>query len=347
LACFRGQWDDPASLVLLDRAPQLQSEVAFKHWSPEMPIEPKNELRPLSASVVSITPFTDNNELDEAALRAHLRRMAQAKLCIWAAGSGSSEGYTLSDAETVRILEIAVDELSGIVPVRAMGREPRTPDEMVRYVDMVQKTGIDAIQIYSLDPGHGHKPLASEIEAYLNDVMDRVRIPAVLSTHMCAGYFMPLEVLDRICTRFPLIKGINITGADRDYLRRAVDVMRGRVEVISGLIDQIFANLAFGGNGYASWEGNVAPKLFASMLEHYRANDMSAMFESYRRLTALSAVLMQHDTITSMKAALTLSGYPAGLPRRPRLGLSAKQMGALRADLQALDEPELREAICA
>src|SRR5580692_11523738 len=90
-----------------------------------------------STFVISITPFTQDGALDEAAVRGHLRRMAAAGIGVYLGGGGSGEGYVLSPDETKRLLQIGVEELQGKVPVRAMGVEPRTSLDMIEYMEMV------------------------------------------------------------------------------------------------------------------------------------------------------------------------------------------------------------------
>ena len=79
----------------------------------------------LSAIVISITPFDGAGRLDEGALRRQLGRLRDAGVSVYVAGSGSGEGYALAPEERDRVLAIAVEELKGKVPVRAMGCEPR------------------------------------------------------------------------------------------------------------------------------------------------------------------------------------------------------------------------------
>src|SRR5688572_10353149 len=104
-----------------------------------------------SVYVISLTPFDDEERLDERALRAHLQRMKTARIGVYAGGAGSGEAYTLSPDEMRRVLEIAVDELQGSVPVRAMGVEPRTANEMITFGKLCKEVGVDAMQVYSLD----------------------------------------------------------------------------------------------------------------------------------------------------------------------------------------------------
>src|SRR3954466_11850586 len=91
--------------------------------------------RQRSTFVVSLTSFSEAGDLDERALRAHLRRLRAAGIGVYLAGSGSGEGYTLSRLERRRIFDIGVDELAGHVAVRAMGVEPRTAAEAIALAE--------------------------------------------------------------------------------------------------------------------------------------------------------------------------------------------------------------------
>src|ERR1700749_4571559 len=115
-----------------------------------MPPFPPPAQRNAAVFTISITPFDKNGRFDEEAFRGHMRRFAAAGMGTYVGGGGSGEGYTLADAEMKRVVEIAVEELKGKVPVRAMGKEPRTAKEMIDFSLMAKDAGVDAIQIYSL-----------------------------------------------------------------------------------------------------------------------------------------------------------------------------------------------------
>ena len=215
--------------------------------------------RSASVFVISITPFGPNGEFDENALRGHLRRLAAGGVGVYVGGGGSGEGYAMSDAEAQRLVEIAVDELKGKVPVRAMGKEPRLAGEMIEYVQMATAAGIDACQIYSLDQGHGHRPTMPELEAYFTDILDVVELPCVISTHQSVGYQVPVAMLTRLVERFPHVIGINSSHQDLGYLRQIIDAVGDEVTVHVGGPMQALTNLALGGDGYLTSEANLAP----------------------------------------------------------------------------------------
>ena len=143
--------------------------------------------RPPSTFVISLTPFSVDGSLDEEGLRGHLRRLGAAGIGVYLAGSGSGEGYTLTPGEVARVLEIGAEELGGKVPLRAMGVEPRTAAQMIELARLSGAVGLDGVQIYSLDVGHGNRPRPAELERYFSDVLDAIEVPAVVSSHFAAG----------------------------------------------------------------------------------------------------------------------------------------------------------------
>ena len=292
---------------------------------------------PPSTFVISLTPFTSDERLDEAGLRAHLARLGASGIGVYLGGSGSGEGYTLRPDERRRVLEIGVDVLGGVVPVRAMGVEPRSAGEVVELGRVAADVGIEAIQLYSLDMGHGNRPRPDELERYLTDVLDAVELPVVLSSHQAAGYYLPVELIGALLDRYDSIVGINCTNQDLTYLVRVLDVVAGRVDVHVGGPMQALSCLALGGQGYLSSEGNLAPRLCVSVVEAYARGDLAACHAAYARVLHLFAETRRLGGIVATKAALELLGLAGGLPRRPRLPLPADQRPAVAAFIDALD----------
>src|SRR4029079_19594113 len=168
----------------------------------------------LSTYVISLTPFAADESLDEVALRAHLRRLADAGIGVFSGGGGAGEAYTLDPYEARRVLEIGVEELRGRVPVRAMGVEPRSAREMIAYATVAADVGVDALQVYSLDVGHGNRPRSDELRRYLSDVLDAVTLPVVLSSHFSVGYALPPDLVAELAQQHDGIIGVNCSHDD-------------------------------------------------------------------------------------------------------------------------------------
>lgn len=131
-----------------------------------------------------------------------------------------------------------------------MGRDMHTAREMIAFGRKAAAAGVDAMQVYSIDMGHGVLPSARELEAFYRAALEAVENPIVLATHEPAGYKPSLDLLSRLVADYDHIIGINCTHADLDYLVRVIDALDPRMEVHIGATQQAFACLALGGTGF-------------------------------------------------------------------------------------------------
>ena len=290
--------------------------------------------------VISITPFDRDGALDEAGFRAHLRRLAAAGIGVYVGGGGSGEGYTLADDEMKRVVEIAVSELKGKVPVRAMGKEPRTAKEMIAFANMAKDAGADAIQVYSLDVGHGHAPTPEELEGYFDDVLSAVKAPLVISTHQSVGYRISSDLISTLVKRHDNVIGVNCSHQDLGYLAAIIDGAGGKPVLVGGPMQGPVA-LAMGGNGYLCSEGNLAPKLCVSAIEHYTRGDLAATMDAFGKIVRLSQTLYGAGGIRMTKAVLNSLGLPGGYPRKPRLPVADDKLAQVLKVVRSLEIPEL------
>jgi 4-hydroxy-tetrahydrodipicolinate synthase len=291
--------------------------------------------------------------------------MAASGIGVYVGGGGSGEGYTLSEAETRRVLEVAADELGGRSPVRAMGVEPRTADAMVAYARLAGDAGLDAVQIYSLDPGHGHRPTAAEAERYLRTVLDATAtnatatnatatnatatttnatdatataptpIDAVVSTHQSVGYRLRPAFIAELFDDYGHLVGVNCTHPDLGYLAAVVDAVGGRGDV--GGPAQGLAALALGAQGFLSSEANLAPRLAAAVIDRHDHGDLEGCLDGFGRLLRLSSALYGRGGIRVTKAVMARLGLPAGTVRPPQLAATDDDVEAILAMVEPKD----------
>jgi 4-hydroxy-tetrahydrodipicolinate synthase len=297
--------------------------------------------RPTSVFAVSITPFDVAGRLDEDGFRKHLQRMVAAGVGVYVGGGGSGEGFVLTPGERRRILEIAVEELSGNVPIRSMGVETRSADEMIEYIHMARSVGVDAAQIYSLDPGHGHRPTQDEILEYLIDVLSATTVPSVLSTHQSVGYRISVDSIARVVDRFDQVVGVNSSHADLAYLTSIVDAVGDKVDVHVGGPLQALTAFGLGANGFLSSEANLAPRLCNSVIAAYEQGNGDELFRAFGRLARLSMALYSRGGIRATKAVLNRLGLPGGYPRKPQLPVAEETVDALMTTIAELEIGDL------
>ena len=285
--------------------------------------------------VISITPFLADGQLDEPGLRGHLRRMAAAGVGVYVGGSGSGEGYSLTDAERDRVFAITAEELSGRVPARAMGVEPRSATEMTDLAAAAAKAGLDAVQVYSLDLGHGHVPSPAEVERYLRDVLGAADVPLVLSTHQSVGYRIDPDLLATLRDEHPRLIGINCTHADLGYLASVIDAAGG-LDVHVGGPAQALTAMALGATGYLTSEANLSPALCRQVVDAFAGGDLRQAAASFARVVRLSTLLYRHGGIRATKAVLNALDLPGGFPRPPQLPVAPHEAAAVLAEARSL-----------
>jgi 4-hydroxy-tetrahydrodipicolinate synthase len=297
------------------------------------------------AAVVSITPFDKNGKVDEQALRLHLERMAEAGLTVYLAGGGSGEGFTLDLGEMRQIFQIGAEVLGGRVPVRAMGYEPHTAGHLREILLAAQDAGLDATQVYSLDGGHVFRPSVDEMRRYYSDVLEGVTLPLVLSTHPSVGYALPISLLEKLCTDYPVV-GINVTTNEIPYLADMLSMVRGngwlgtRISVQVGGEMHGLTNLALGGQGIVSSMGNLVPRLLARMHTDFAAGDFGGANAAYARLIDIYNEFTKLGGSRALKVALGLLGHEVGIPRLPRFPVPPETVPAIAA---LIDRFEIRE----
>jgi 4-hydroxy-tetrahydrodipicolinate synthase len=208
---------------------------------------------------------------------------------------------------------------------------------MVAYGRVAADVGVDALQVYSLDVGHGNRPRPDELRGYLSDVLDAVSIPVVLSSHFSVGYALPVDLVADLVQEHDQIIGIHCSHDDLTVLVALLDAVGDRVEVHVGGPMHALSCLALGGTGFLSSEGNLAPTLCVEIVDTYARGDFAACQVAYARLMRLHAGFRRLGGIAAIKCALEVLGLPGGTVRRPRLPLDADRRAAVAALLDALD----------
>ena len=296
-----------------------------------------------SAIVHSLTPFNEKFELDENALRLHLRRLRDAGVSVYLGAAGAAEGYTLSRDERNRVLQVAVEELKGKTPVRAAGVEPRDAAEMVAYLRDAERIGVDAAQIYSLDMGHGLIPSRRELEGYFRAAIEATSLPVVISNQKKVGYGLPLDFVEQLAARYPNFTGFAYDCGDTFYMIELIQRLGERLEIHCSGTENALFTLGMGGNGYQGMEGNIVPRLAATVVSAFVARDVDLMHESFRKLMQLRTILRGpvRSNQRAAKALLNAYGLSGGIVRPPRLPVGRDELAEVIKAVRALNIPEM------
>lgn len=294
-----------------------------------------------------VTPFDPQGRLDESAVELLATRIVDAGVGLAMGTASPGEGHSLSSDETERLYGIGKKVAAGRVPVVAMGCEQRSAAEFAPLLRIAESVGVDAAQVYQMELMHAGLPSNDEIERYFRDLLEPMTIPARLSTHQQNGYLTPIDLIDRLLNDYPHIDGIHCTSSI-EYMRLLAEVVDGRADILLGGGHHLLPGLSYGVQGYLDSTGCLlAPKLNASVIEHYNAGRLEEMAKAYHlvtKVTGVSGVQAKRSGTGSVrvaKAALKVLGLPGWAMRAPYLSLDDAAHSEIEDYLRALDVPEL------
>jgi 4-hydroxy-tetrahydrodipicolinate synthase len=218
-----------------------------------------------------------------------------------------------------------------------MGVEPRNARHLLEIASIAERAGMEAMQIYCLDCGHGNVPDAEELEEYFCTILDSINIPAVLSSHIYNGYVLSHDLVDRLLDRYPNITGFNVTNTDLTYVSRFVDVVDGRADVHVGGAMQGLSILALGGQGFLCTDGNIIPDVCMDIIRAHERGDHAEALAAYATVMRFFSLnVWAGGSMRFLKSTMESLGLPGHHLRPPFKPLEEHEASSLAAALDRL-----------
>jgi 4-hydroxy-tetrahydrodipicolinate synthase len=266
------------------------------------PSESGKEAAMFSGAIVAIvTPFL-NGALDEAGFRDLIEfQIANGTSGIVPCGT-TGESATLSHEEHKRVVEVAVEQAAGRVPVIA-GTGSNNTVEAISLTGHARKAGADAVLMIS---PYYNKPTQEGIYRHFEKVAQAVDIPIIV-------YNIPGRTASNIepATLSRLSKIDNIVGVKEaaGSMKQITDIIAmcgDNFTVLSGEDFLTFPLLCVGGKGVISVASNVAPRRMADLCELFFQNKLEESRRLYYDLLPLLHGLFVETNPAPVKAALAM-----------------------------------------
>lgn len=262
-----------------------------------------------------VTPFKEDERIDYSAWQRIIDSVVAAGVDGVLGGGSTGEFYTLTVEERIVALRFCRQAAARRLPVY-INAGCVTTRETIHLAQAAEAEGIDALTVitpYFINASQ------DELAEHYTDVCTSVRIPVLAYNFpQHGGTGLLPETVARIAARCPNLAGIKDSSGvleqaiayrnavkDRDF---AVYVGPERL-----LVPALSNNCA----GAVSGCANIAPKLFVDL---YRAFQDGRMDDA-ARLQSLAGELADtvglHTFPSIVKAAMALTGRPAGPCRRP------------------------------
>lgn len=260
-----------------------------------------------------VTPFVDG-EVDWQAFRNLVRRQVEAGVDFLVPLGSTAETPCLTDAEKVKILEIAREESNGLPIVAGAGSNSLTAT--VRNMRLLDGHGADA---YLIVVPFYNKPTQEGLYQYFKAVAEETDRQVIL-------YNVPGRTATNMKTETTLrlaeIPNITAVKEASGNLAQIIDIKRQAPEgfaVLSGNDDQTLPLMACGADGVISVASNVAPEQMKALTRAVAASDLKEAIRLNNSLMPLYHACFVESNPIPAKAALSLMGLCRDEMRLPLL----------------------------
>ena len=273
-----------------------------------------------------VTPFVDG-EVDWKAFRNLVRRQVEAGVDFLVPLGSTAETPCLTDAEKVKILEIAREESNGLPIVAGAGSNSLTAT--VQNMRLLDGHGADA---YLIVVPFYNKPTQEGLYQYFKAVAEETDRQVILyNVPGRTGTNMKTETTLRLA-EIPNITAVKEASGD---IAQIIDIKRQAPEgftVLSGNDDQTLPLMACGADGVISVASNVAPKQMKALTRAVAASDLKEAIRLNNSLMPLYHACFVESNPIPAKAALSLMGLCSDEMRLPLLPATDRTR-ALLADV--------------
>jgi dihydrodipicolinate synthase len=277
-----------------------------------------------------ITPMNDDESVNIEIFREQIERQIEGGVHGLFPFGTNGEGYILSEKEKIEVLEAAIDQVKGRVPVYAGSGCISTADT-IRMSKKAEELGADILSI--ITPSFA---LASQKELYDHyvAVAKHVNIPIVLyNIPARTGNKLLPETVAKLAKDVDVIVGAKDSSGDWENLKAYITLTRDLEKdfrVLSGNDSLILPCLKEGGAGGITGCANVYPHVMSSIYDLFIEGKLEEAQTVQDSIASFRAVFHYGNPNTIVKTAVALLGYKVGKCRAPFNQLPEEGIVALK-----------------
>ncbi|MGD0015276.1 MAG: 4-hydroxy-tetrahydrodipicolinate synthase [Bryobacteraceae bacterium] len=279
-----------------------------------------------------VTPFRQDQSLDEATLRRLVRRQIEAGIDFLVACGTTGENPTLTRRDHLRVVEVTLEEAQGRVPVvgGAGGYNTAEVIELAQEVEAVGAQGLLSVTPYY------NKPSQEGLYQHYKAIAAAVRLPIIV-----------YSVQSRTALNVEPATLKRLAGIDNIVAVKEASGMIGQISAVIAEVPEQFTVLsgddalalpviALGGRGLISTTSNEIPAEMTRLVQLSLANDFPAARELQKKLLPLIQVNFIETNPIPVKAAMALMGLLEPVWRLPLVPPKPETLARIQRVLESL-----------
>ena len=280
--------------------------------------------------VALVTPFKDDESLDEAKLKELIEFQIDGGIHGIVPCGTTGESPSLSEEEHDRVIEITVETVNGRVPIIA-GTGSNSTTRTLRATEHAKAAGADAALIVT---PYYNKPNQQGLYAHYMKIADSVDIPIVIyNVPGRCGTDILSDTVARLAEH-PNIVGLKEATGELKRSSELVSMCPDDFVVLSGDDINTLPILSVGGKGVISVVANIDPADIAETCNVFKAGNIELARKLHYKTMQLAVDLFIETNPIPAKTALMLMGKLNGKLRLPLAPLTPANQETLRQTLE-------------
>jgi len=280
-----------------------------------------------------VTPFTAQDEVDEAALGAITEFVIRNGAHAIMTTGGTGEFPHLSREERAVVTRTVVQASAGRIPVIA-GTAACSTRETLQLTEDAARAGAHGAIVVS--PFYFHLP-ESALYGHFAHLATAASLPIVLYNNpLYTGNHLSAELTVELA-QLPGIIGLKQSDADMGKLVEIKRRVGDSIAVCTGIDSQFYPALCVGGVGIFSTAATVVPRQMVDIWDAFQNGDHAGALAMHMKVQVLNRFL-EYDPgyVAPCKEALRLLGLPGGPVRAPLPELSADEKAGIADALRQM-----------
>ncbi|MBV9084735.1 MAG: 4-hydroxy-tetrahydrodipicolinate synthase [Acidobacteriaceae bacterium] len=279
-----------------------------------------------------VTPFRSDGSLDEATLRALVRRQIDARIDFLCPCGTTGESPTLSHEEHLRVVEITVQEANGRVPVVA-GAGGYNTEHVIELIAELKALGVSGI--LSVTPYY-NKPTQEGLYQHYRTIAESTALPIlVYSVQGRTAVNVEPATLVRL-SEIPNIVGVKEASGSVAQMASILARVPERFVVLSGDDALALPLIALGGKGVISVISNEIPAEFGELTRAALKGDFARSRELQRKNQALMEINFVETSPGPVKFAMARMGLLEPVWRLPMVAPQPSSQQKIESVLEGL-----------
>jgi len=260
-----------------------------------------------------ITPFNGSGEVDKEIL-GNLVDMQIASGVDGLVPMGTTgESPTLNHSETLKVLEVVVRKAGGRVPVIA-GTGCNDTAKAVALTREARSIGVDAS--LQVSPYY-NRPTQEGLYRHFSTIAESVDLPMILyNIPGRSGVLIEISTLMRLAA-IETIRGIKDATGNIPMIMEEINVLEGRIDILSGDDNLTFTIMALGGSGVVSVLSNLFPKAVKHLADLVLDGNLAEARSLHYELLPLFRMVFIETNPVPIKAAMAFRGLVEEIYRLP------------------------------